>query len=42
MFHMKLFIAASLEREWMNQTFFTLALRAGLLPGFVMRCCDTS
>ncbi len=38
----KLKLPKPLEREWMNQTFFTLALCAGLLPGFVMRCCDTS
>jgi len=38
----KLTLRKPLERERMNQTFFTLTLRAGLLPECVMRCCDTS
>ena len=33
----KLTLRKPLGRERMNQRFFSLALRAGLLPGFVMR-----
>jgi len=38
----KLTLRKPLEREQMNQRFFTLTLRAGLLPECVRRCCDTS